>query len=166
MSKIPAIEKVKAAKRYLEGKESQESVAKSIGVTKGMLQTWIKQYQYHGEHSFERVYTKYSVEDKLKVLHYMKENGTSIRETTAIFNIPAKSLLSHWKHQFETGGENALKSKKKGFSSMKKRKKKTLVEGSIEALQAENEHLRMENAYLKKLNALVQSKGKLQRKTK
>lgn len=29
---------------------------------------------------------------------------------------------------------------------------KPVVEGSIEALQVENEHLRMENVYLKKLN--------------
>jgi len=153
-------------KRYLKGKEGQGRIAKSIGVTRGMLQTWIRQYQYHGEGSFERVCTTYSVEDKLKVLHYMKEHGTSIRETTAIFNIPTHSLLLGWKNQFERGGVDALKSKKKGPPSMKKRKKLNLVEGSVEALQAENEQLRMENAYLKKLNALVQSKEKLQRKTK
>ena len=45
-------------------------------------------------------------------------------------------------------------------------KKGTPVEGSVEALQEELERLRMENAYLKKLNALVQSKEKLQSKTK
>ncbi len=37
----------------------------------------------------------------------------------------------------------------------KAQKDQTLVEGSIEALQAEVERLKMENAYLKKLNALV-----------
>lgn len=37
---------------------------------------------------------------------------------------------------------------------------------SIEALQAENERLRMENNYLKKLNALVQKKKTSQTKTK
>ena len=38
--------------------------------------------------------------------------------------------------------------------------------GSVEALQAEIEQLRMENAYLKKLNALVQNKEKSPKKTK
>ncbi|USK32354.1 transposase [Bacillus sp. F19] len=43
----------------------------------------------------------------------------------------------------------------------KEPKKSTHVEGSVEALQAELERLRMENAYLKKLNALVQNKENL-----
>ncbi|WP_170958135.1 hypothetical protein [Bacillus sp. AFS019443] len=42
---------------------------------------------------------------------------------------------------------------------------KFTVEGSIGALQTENERLRMENTYLKKLNAVVhtrQDKAKIQ----
>ncbi|GIN37302.1 hypothetical protein J19TS1_02510 [Heyndrickxia oleronia] len=51
---------------------------------------------------------------------------------------------------------------------MKKETKKSTqpVEGSLEALQAENDRLRMENAYLKKLNTLVQMQEKLQTKSK
>ena len=47
-----------------------------------------------------------------------------------------------------------------------KQKNQTLVEGSVEALHAEVERLRMENAYLKKLNALVQAKEKSPNRTK
>jgi len=45
-------------------------------------------------------------------------------------------------------------------------KNNTPAEGSVEALQAELERLRMENAYLKKLNALVQNKEKSPNTTK
>ena len=100
------------------------------------------------------------------MIHYIKEQGTSIRETAAIFNLSTPSLLSSWKRTFDIEGEDALKPKKKGPPSMKKRKKENLVEGSKEALQAEIDDLRMENDYLKKLNALVQSKEKSQSKTK
>jgi transposase len=66
-------------------------------------------------------------------------------------------------------GIDALQPKEKGRPSMKKGmkelKSQTLVEGSLEALQAEVERLRMENAYLKKLNALVQNKEKPPNKT-
>ncbi|MGY3314459.1 transposase-like protein [Peribacillus simplex] len=108
---------------------------------------------------------------KLDVLNYMNEHGTFIRKTAAIFNIPSYETLRKWKVAYETEGFDALQSKKKGRPSMKNKNNKTSNtqvpdEGSIEALQAENERLRMENAYLKKLNALVQNKEKSPNKTK
>jgi transposase len=166
MAKLTAQEKIQAVKKYLEGSEGQKAVAKSVGVTKGILQTWIRQYQHHGEGAFEKGYTTYSADYKLKVLNYINEHGTSLREAAAIFNIPTHSALLRWKNQLETEGADALIPKKKGRPPMKQEKKPVLVEGSIEALQTEIERLRMENAYLKKLNALVQSKEKSQSKTK
>ncbi|EEM15103.1 Tnp167A [Bacillus pseudomycoides DSM 12442] len=71
----------------------------------------------------------------------MNEQGTSIRETAASIHGKEKKKTNTTKDQ-------------------------GIVEGSIEALQAENERLRMENAYLKKLNALVQNKEKSRNKTK
>jgi transposase-like protein len=125
-----------------------------------MLHQWIKQYEMFGENAFEKRYTTYPAQFKLDVLNYMNEQGTSIRETAAIFNLPS----------YETKGFDALQSKKKGRQSMKNEnqtpKKQAPAEGSIEALQTELERLRMENAYLKKLNALVQNKGKSPNKIK
>jgi transposase len=170
MARFTAEEKIQAVKRYIDGTEGHKTIAKAIGVSHGVFFNWIQQYQYHGEQAFEKRYTTYTVEDKLEVLQYMIENGTSFSETAAIFNIPAPSTLTMWHKQFRLEGIDALKPKKKGRTSMKKDNKKNIQkqpeEGSVESLQAEVERLRMENAYLKKLNALVQNKEKSPNKTK
>ncbi|CAH2464269.1 hypothetical protein IIQ_05324 [Bacillus cereus VD118] len=171
MAKFSSKEKIRAIRRYLEGAEGGKTIAKSIDVHPSMLYQWIKQYESLGENAFEKRYTSYSTQYKLDVLNYMNEQGTSIRETAALFNIPSYETLRKWKVAYETGGLDALQSKKKGRPSVEKKKINTtkdqgMVEGSIEALQAENERLRMENAYLKKLNALVQNKEKSRNKTK
>jgi transposase len=167
MAKVTAEVKLQAVKKYLEGMEGQKAVADSVGVSKAILQTWIRQYQHHGEGSFKKSYTTYSADYKLMVLGYINEYGTSIREAAAIFNIPTHSAVSRWMNQLETKGVDGLKPKQRGRPLMKEEKKPVPpVEGSAEALQAEVERLRMENAYLKKLNALVQSKEQLRSKTK
>lgn len=160
---ITVQEKIQAVKKYLEGVEGHKPIARAIGVTPGVFMNWIRQYQYHGEKAVEKRYTTYTAEDKLEVLQYMNEHGTSHRETAAIFNIPAPSSLLQWEKQYETEGVDALNPKKKGRPLMEKKtknetKKQLSAGGSVEALQAEVERLRMENAYLKKLMALVQSK--------
>jgi transposase len=167
MAKFNADDKLAAVKRYLEGVESYDSIGVSIGTSENIVRTWVMQYEHHGADAFIKSYTSYSGQFKLDVLNYMNNHGTSPNETAAIFRISSPSLIRKWRIQFETQGIDALESKKKGRPTVKKpTKKSTLIEGSIEALHAELESLRMENAYLKKLNALVQSKEKLQSKTK
>ncbi|MGX5642744.1 helix-turn-helix domain-containing protein, partial [Bacillus toyonensis] len=159
MAKFSSKDKIQAVKRYLEGTEGGKTIANSIGVYPRELYQWIKRFEFSGEKAFEKRYTTYSLEYKLDVIHYMNENGTSLRETAAFFNIPSCETLRKWKVAYETEGLDALKSKKKGRLTMAKEKAKlqhlkqneVSLEGSIEALQAENERLRMENDYLKKL---------------
>lgn len=170
MAKMSAEEKLAAVQRYLKGKESSRTVAADIGVSHRYLLTWVKQYEHNGVEAFVKRYTNYSKQFKLDVLNYMTEHGTSLYETAAIFKIAAASSIQRWKRQFETLGMDALQPKKKGRLSMKKEStkqpKNVLAEGSTEALQARIKQLEMENEYLKKLNALVQAKEKLPRKTK
>ncbi|MDQ0859135.1 transposase [Bacillus sp. V2I10] len=171
MAKFTEQEKVNAVKRYLNGIEGHKAIAKSIGVAHGVFHRWIQQYQYNGENAFKKRYTTYSLDDKLKVLTYMNEHGTSLSETAAIFKIQSPSTINRWKRLFDTQGVDGLIPREKGRSSMKKENPKVSeikepVTGSIEALQAENERLRMELAYVKKLNALVQNKEKSPNKTK
>jgi transposase len=172
MTKYRFDEKLSAVKRYLEGVEGFVSIGRSIGTSESVVMNWVKQYQYHGEEGLsKRSYTNYSAQFKLDVLNYMNDNGTSPNEAAVIFNISSPATIRTWRILFNKGGVDALKTKEKGRPTMKKENNKSgenqvPIEGSVEALQAEIEHLRMENAYLKKLNALVQNKKKSPNKTK
>jgi transposase-like protein len=168
MAKFNTEDKLAAVQRYLEGNESYRSIGVSIGTSESVVMNWVAQYKHHGVKGIcKKSYTSYSSQFKLDVLNYMNDHGTSPNETATIFNISSPSMIRKWRIQFESQGMDALESKKKGLLSMKKESKKsTPVEGSVEALQAELERLRMENAYLKKLNALVQNKEKSPNKTK
>ncbi|MDA7028659.1 IS3 family transposase, partial [Bacillus sp. CLL-7-23] len=149
-------------KAYLNGIEGGNIMAERLGISRGLFWNWVNQYKNHGEEAFNKGYTNHSLEYKLDVLHYMQDNGTSINETAAIFNIPSPSTILQWSRSFEAEGVDALKPKKKGRPSMKKEPKKNQPsEGSEEALRAEIERLRMENAYFKKVEGLNSRKGKI-----
>lgn len=170
MKKFSPDTKIQAVTRYLNGVESLNTVAKLYRIHQSIFINWVRQYEYHGEKAFNKGYTSYSTQDKLDVLNHMNEHGTSVRETAAVFNISSHSTILSWQRSLESHGIDALQSKKKGRPSMnkdsKEQKNQMLVEGSVEALKAEVDRLRMENAYLKKLNALVQNKEKSPNKTK
>ncbi|PWU68328.1 IS3 family transposase [Gracilibacillus dipsosauri] len=167
MAKFINEEKIVAVKRYLEGNEGYGSIAKEIGVHRSKLGYWIKKYQYHGEKAFLKGYTNYTLPYKLDVLNYMNENGTSIIETAAIFNLPSESTLWNWQNLLETKGLDALIPKKKGRPSMKKEtKKSTKPKGAVEELKEEVERLRMENAYPKKVECLSSKQGKITKQDK
>lgn len=78
-------------------------------------------------------------------------------------------LVRRWKEIFDLKGVEFLYEKKKGGPAMENTRSKlsnATIEGDIEALEEENERLRMEIDYLKKLKALVQKEKKLQNKSK
>lgn len=171
MPKFSLDEKLEAIHRYQNGAEGVKSIAKSLGINHEVLRMWIRQYEYHGIEAFEKSYTAYTMPFKLDVLNYINENGTSPNEAAVIFNISSPGIIRKWRSQFNEHGMDALKLKKKGRPLLTDKnenitKKQEPAEGSVEALLAELERLRMENAYLKKLNALVQNKEKSPNKTK
>jgi transposase len=170
MVKFTANIKSQAINRYLNGNESSNEIATSLGTDHKAILKWVKQYEHNSEEAFIKPYTNYSQQFKLDVLNFMIENGTSLNETAAIFKILAPSTISVWRKQFETQGIDALQSTKKGRPSLKKESnqhpKQSPEKGSKEALEARIKQLELENEYLKKLNALVQNKEKSPNKTK
>jgi transposase-like protein len=170
MAKFTAEEKLQAVARYLNGNESYREIGKSLGIDFRHIYKWAKQFEHNGVEAFIKQCTSYTQQFKLDVLNFMTENGSSLTETAAIFNIPAPSSILVWKNQLEKQGIDALQTKKKGRPSMNKESnkqpKQALAAGSVEALEARIKQLEMENEYLKKLNALVQNKEKSPNKTK
>lgn len=171
MSKFTTEERIKIVLRFLNGHESISKIAQEVQVNKSIVSGWIRLYEQQGIEAFLKNYTTYSLQFKMDVLNYMNETGTSSIDAAAIFNISSPGMIRNWRNKLERGGIDALEQKKKGRPTMKKEtepnaKTKSPVEGSMEALRAENERLRMENAYLKKLNALVHEQEKLQTRSK
>lgn len=159
--------KLQALTRYLSGKESYREIGKSIGIDHKSIVKWVRQYNYNGAEALVKRCTSYTQMFKLEVLQYMTENGTSLCETAAFFNIPAHSTLAVWIRKFKTQGIEALQSQEQGRLSMKKdSNKQSSTDRSFEALENRIKQLEMENEYLKKLNALVQNKEKSPNKTK
>ena len=170
LTKFTAEEKQQAVKRYLTGGESSYDIADSLKTDKSMILLWVKQYEHNGVNAFLSTYTSYTQQFKMNVLNYMIEHGISYLETAAIFNISSPTTIKTWKRQFEANGMEALQSKKKGRSSVKKEvnkpTKQASANASVEALEKRIQQLEMENEYLKKLNALAQNKGKSPNKIK
>lgn len=94
MVKYSPEEKIEIVKNYLEGNVKGKTYAKSIGVHISMLHQWVKHYRTLGEVAFNKRYTSYSTQYKLDVLNFMNEQGTSVRETAAMFDIPSPENTS------------------------------------------------------------------------
>ncbi|WP_455709814.1 transposase [Lysinibacillus xylanilyticus] len=88
MSKYTAEKKLQAVQRYLNGNESYKDIGQSIGANKKLIIIWVKQYEHNGLDAFIKRCTNYTQQFKLDVLKFMIENGTSLTETAATFNMP------------------------------------------------------------------------------
>ncbi|MEH7181370.1 IS3 family transposase [Neobacillus vireti] len=172
MAKFSVEDKLSAVHRYLQGYDSYNTIAASIGAASSLVITWVKQYEENGAEAFKKSYTSYSTEFKLDVLKYMNDYGTSPNETAAIFKVADPSLIRKWRRLYEKHGIDALESKKKGRPSLKKETKKTETQKStpaeetVETLQAKVEHLEMEIAYFKKVECFSSKAGKITNKIK
>lgn len=109
MGKFSPKEKLQIVKQYFNGVDGGKRIAKSLGIHSSVIYQWVKQYEAFGEKAFEKRYTTYSLQYKLDVLNYMDTQGTSIRETAAIFNISSHEVLRRWKVAYDSNGVDALR---------------------------------------------------------
>lgn len=161
MTKFTREYKLHVANRYLNELVSYRELANQVGVDDSILRYWVMLVRHHGDQAFAFPYTNYPSAFKLRVIQFITEKNYSIREASAIFQIPDPCMVRRWVKKWKRVGEDAFGSLEMRPSTMTSNQKKNKMKDnssnqSMEDMKKELEYLRMENAYLKKLKALVQ----------
>ena len=166
MSKYSKDIKLKAVRQYLHSNNSVKSIATRLGIHHSIVDKWVHYYQQHGAKAFDKKYSHYDASFKLSVLKYMGLHGESFRQVAAVFDIRDHGSIAKWENQYQTGGFQALKPKRKGCSPMSRKKPTKKADSSLsrEELLKELEYLRAENAFLKKYDAILQEEEAVQSK--
>jgi transposase len=170
-SKYSYEQKLKAVLAVIEDYRSMRSVAKEMCADKKEVSRWVALYKQFGQDGLLIKNGSYSVEFKLSVIRYMKENDLSYFKTAVKFGIPCGSVIGRWNRICNEKGVVGImlknKDRNKDISSKEPNQDKKTKEELLKELQ----YLRAENAYLKKLQALVQERlsrenGKKQKPSK
>ncbi|AVC49250.1 transposase [Rhizobium leguminosarum] len=164
--------KLSVVEFYEKGERSAREVGAHFAVDHGTVRKWVASYEAHGVPGLAKKFSHYDAAFKLSVLQRMWKDGLSYRQTAALFDIRNKGCLSDWERRYETGGIDALTSRRKGGPrSMSEppipREPQALQSDeakSREELLSELNYLRMENDYLKKLEALTRKQPALKKR--
>ncbi len=157
--------------RYRAG---SKATAERFGIDHGTVRKWWALYDAHGKDGLKPHHRRYSPAFKAAVLRRMAKEGWSIRQTCAIFKIPAFSTLRQWQRSFAQGGLAELEPKRRGrpakmakhnsHSPPLPQRRKAPENMTPKELNDELEYLRAENDFLKKLQALAQEKRSAEKK--
>lgn len=159
-------------KYVLEEKHSLWEASDFFGVAYQTIRTWVKHYEFEGIAGLTIKNKTYSGEFKVYVVEYMKNHKLSLAQTAIQFSLPDHTRVRIWNKLYDEEGPEYLLEERRGRKKMKNNKDKSKVINSPTNKSTEKEllkkieYLETENAYLKKLNALIQDKEKLKKKTK
>jgi transposase len=156
--------KRKVVLNYLNGTMGFRRLAAHHGICIQGIKRWVAAYRHHGIKGLRRKVGRYDVQFKLSALQYMWDNGLSMKQTAAVFNIRNPSTVGIWESRYRSGGVEALARPQAHARKMKapttKPSTKPDSERTLEDVLKENEYLRMEVEVLKKLRALAQAPKK------
>lgn len=147
--------KKKIVKHYKNNGFSETLRVYNISST--ALRNWLRQSE--SDIFMRKTNKKYTVQEKLVILAYYKENG--IVDTEAKYRI-SHSVFYKWERILHEEGSEALGIERRGRKSKGPKKDVNKDKDLLEELQ----YLRMENDYLKKLKALVEKREDQERKNK
>lgn len=172
---ISAQKKAEYVKRYLNGYESQATLAKEIGVSKSSFQKWIVKYKIGGEKELHRrnKNKRYSTSIKKEAVEdYLSKKYTEVAVCQK-YEIRSRSQLEQWilwynENKFIKHKKSNTRSYKK-MSSQKekthiKHKEKTMITDEYTVRKLKK--LEIENAKLKQKNADLEMELALRKKVK
>ena len=164
--------KLQVVKYVVDEKHSIGEAVKRFKIPYQSMRMWIKHYENIGISGLSIKHKNYTGDFKVSVVKYMYENKLSLVATAVHFSIPDHTTVRDWKKIYDEKGplyllqEQRGRTKKSKVKSKKERKIKEKNNLTEKELLKRLEYLETENAYLKKLNALIQEKEKLKKKTK
>jgi len=173
MAKYAAQFKLRVAEEYASGTEGFRLLAQRYGLDRGTLREWVAAYQCHGAEAFMPGPRRYDEAFKVLVLRHMRDEGLSLRQAAARFNVRGYATIAEWQRRYDAGGAEALaprrlptrRSMQKPPNPKAKPAKQDEAR-SREELIDELEDLRAEVAYLKKYHALLQAKERVAQQKK
>ena len=160
--------KLQVVKDYLNGEDSQESLALKYKITsRSMVSRWVKLYNSGKElEDYDpkgEVYTmkarRTTFKERLEIVKYVLDHDTNYKQAAEKYVLPY-SLVYQWTQKYLEHGEDSLKYQKKGP------KPKDLIPDNLsekEKLLRENELLRRQLEYVKLENQVLKKKEQLER---
>lgn len=106
--------KLEIVQRYLEGTCGFTILAREYNVDRGDLRKWVAAYQKHGTAGLCTTHGTYTGYFKAYVVEYMNNNGLSIRQAAAHFNIPSPSTIGKWERLYYEQGMDTLREEHRG----------------------------------------------------
>ena len=133
--KVSPEEKLQAVNEYLEGKGSQEAIAKKYGVGRTPFTQWIQKYKTLGESAFIKTghNASYSAKFKQIVIEAYLSGKGSFKELAVKYKIPSFETVRQWVLMYN--GHKELKASGTGGSSLMTKGRKTTFEDRIEIVQ-------------------------------
>ena len=161
--------KLAAVEAYCSGQQGLSTTALLHNVGVSSLRKWIAAYQVNG---IAGILVKrrevYGMEFKLVVLQRVRDEGLSLRQAAALFDIRNFNIIGLWQRAYESDGMAGLVPYRavRHETMTKEKISPSTPQPCDDAARSRQElldelnDLRLENAYLKKVNALVQTQAK------
>jgi transposase-like protein len=160
--RYPVEIKNRAVKDYLSGVGSLIDICTKYDISRhGMLQSWIKRYNVHGDfkqpNSGGAIYMakgrNTTLDERIEIVSHCIANNKDYGKTIEQYGISYQQIYG-WVRKYETFGSDGLidrRGKRKAEAAISEVEK---LRAELKLKEAENLRLQMENELLKKLEAL------------